>query len=185
MLGSVSLVFNQTGTKLWWANVYTPGAQISCNAHSHIPQSLRWRQNGCDGVSNHQPHDCLPDQSKHQSSASLAFVWVIHRSPVNSPHKWPVTRKMFPFDDGIMMRIPDVCIFLLQNAALWDSFVMHCGICELGILDGFTGKDKVKRPGFAASCLCGWHRGLIACLLQVGMMWSWNLFSVYIMCGYD
>ena len=42
------------------------------------------------------------DQRKHQSSASLAFVWGIHRRPVNSPHKWPVTRKMFPFDDVIM-----------------------------------------------------------------------------------
>ena len=42
------------------------------------------------------------DQSKHQSSASLAFLWGIHRGPVNSPHKWPVTRKMFPFDDVIM-----------------------------------------------------------------------------------
>ena len=44
------------------------------------------------------------DQSKHQSSASLAFVWEIHRWPVNFPHKWPVTRKMFPFDDVIMIR---------------------------------------------------------------------------------
>ena len=42
------------------------------------------------------------DQRKHQSSASLAFVRGIHRSPVNSPHKWPVTRKMFPFDDVFM-----------------------------------------------------------------------------------
>ena len=42
------------------------------------------------------------DQRKHQSSASLAFVWGIHRGPVNSLHKWPVTRKMFPFDDVIM-----------------------------------------------------------------------------------
>ena len=42
------------------------------------------------------------DQSKHQSSASLAFVWGIHRGQVNSPHKGPVTRKMFPFDDVIM-----------------------------------------------------------------------------------
>ena len=42
------------------------------------------------------------DQSKHQSSASLAFVRGIHRRPVNSPHKWPITRKMFPFDDVIM-----------------------------------------------------------------------------------
>ena len=43
------------------------------------------------------------DQRKHQSSASLAFVWGNHRGPVNSPHKWPVTRKMFPFDDVIMV----------------------------------------------------------------------------------
>ena len=35
------------------------------------------------------------DQSKHPSSASLAFVWGIHRGPVNSPHKWPVKRKCF------------------------------------------------------------------------------------------
>ena len=42
------------------------------------------------------------DQRKHQSSASLAFGWGIHRGPVKSPHKWPVTRKMFPFDDVIM-----------------------------------------------------------------------------------
>ena len=42
------------------------------------------------------------DQRKQQSSASLAFVRGIHRRPVNSPHKWPVTRKMFPFDDVIM-----------------------------------------------------------------------------------
>ena len=42
------------------------------------------------------------DQRKHQSSASLAFVRGIHQWPVNSPHKWPVTRKMFPFDDVIM-----------------------------------------------------------------------------------
>ena len=41
------------------------------------------------------------DQRKHQSSASLAFVRGIHREPDNSPHKGPVTRKMFPFDDVI------------------------------------------------------------------------------------
>ena len=41
------------------------------------------------------------DQRKHQSSASLAFV----RGPVKSPHKWPVTRKMFSYDDVIMQPI--------------------------------------------------------------------------------
>ena len=47
------------------------------------------------------------DQRKHQSSAaSLAFVWGIHRRQLNYPHKWPVRRKMFPFDDVIMSHGP-------------------------------------------------------------------------------
>ena len=48
------------------------------------------------------------DQRKHQSSASLAFVWGINRGPVNSPHKGPVTREMFPFDDVIMITASSV-----------------------------------------------------------------------------
>ena len=48
------------------------------------------------------------DQRKYQSSASLAFVRGIHRWPVNSPHKWPVTRKMFPFHDVIMFGIVEI-----------------------------------------------------------------------------
>ena len=42
------------------------------------------------------------DQRNHQISVSLAFVREIHQWLVNSPHKEPVTRKMFPFDDVIM-----------------------------------------------------------------------------------
>ena len=48
------------------------------------------------------------DQRKHQSSASPGH-WPLcgdHRGPVNSPPKWPVTRKMFPFDDIIMSNHP-------------------------------------------------------------------------------
>ena len=43
------------------------------------------------------------DQRKQQSSTSLAFVQGIHQWPVNSPHKGPVTLKMFPFDDVIFI----------------------------------------------------------------------------------
>ena len=43
------------------------------------------------------------DQRKHRSSASLVFVWGIQRGRVNSPHKWPVTCRIFPFDDVIML----------------------------------------------------------------------------------
>ena len=78
------------------------------NTHGCNTWTLQWRHNGRDSVSNHQPRECLlirlirQDQRKHQSSASLAFVRGIHRRPVNSPHKGPVMRKMFPFDDVIM-----------------------------------------------------------------------------------
>ena len=68
------------------------------------------------------------DQRKHQSSASLAFVLGIHRGPVNSPHKWPVTRKMSPFDDVIMCLAP--------KGALLPSF--NLGISLNVVPDGLT-----------------------------------------------
>ena len=58
------------------------------------------------------------DPRKHQSSASLAFVRGIHRSPVNPPHKWPVMRKIFPFDDVVMWPIV-------------YHFYQRCGVCSL------------------------------------------------------
>ena len=48
-------------------------------------------------------------QRKHQSSASLAFVWGIHRWPVNSPHKWPVTRMTSSCRNTIENKCPPVC----------------------------------------------------------------------------
>ena len=93
--------------------------------------TLQWRHNGCDSVSNHHPPDCLLNRwfrrrskrtsklrvtglcagnspgvgefpAQLASNASKAFVRGLHRWPVNSPPEWPVTRKMFPFDDVIM-----------------------------------------------------------------------------------
>ena len=40
-----------------------------------------------------------------QSSVSLVFVRGIHRWPVNSPHKGPVTRETFPFNEVILARL--------------------------------------------------------------------------------
>ena len=57
------------------------------------------------------------EQRKYQSSASLAFVRGIHRWPVNSPHKGPVTRKMFPFDN--------VTDMVLLRTIIHPSIPMH------------------------------------------------------------
>ena len=71
--------------------------------------SLHWRHSDHDDVSNHQPHGCLLNRlfrrrSKKTSKLRVTgfFVWN-SPGPVNSPHKGPVTRKMFPFDDVIMV----------------------------------------------------------------------------------
>ena len=59
------------------------------------------------------------DQRKHQSSVSLTFVRRIHRGPMNSPHKRPVTRKMFPFDDAIMNSPP------LDTRHAYEQIALH------------------------------------------------------------
>ena len=76
------------------------------------------------------------DQRKHQNCASLAFVWGIHRGPgtprgpVNSPHKWSVTRDMFPFDDVIM------CQTMHPQAQCFYTF--HNTHCPHGSQQGYS-----------------------------------------------
>ena len=71
--------------------------------------SLHWRHNGHCDVSNHQPQSCLLSGLFRRRSAKISKLRVtglcVRNSPgpVNSPHKGPVTRKMFPFDDVIML----------------------------------------------------------------------------------
>ena len=75
-----------------------------------LPPPLQWRHNERDGGSNHRVSIVCSivcsgaDLRKHQRSASLAFGRGIHWSPVDSPHKGPVTRKMFPIFDVIISK---------------------------------------------------------------------------------
>ena len=85
------------------------------------------------------------DERKHQSPASLAFVRGIHWGPVNSRHKWPATRKIFPFDGVIMCKklallrwshiitqpsITSYCIYWPQNhvrhIVIWLMSIKKC-----------------------------------------------------------
>ena len=89
-------------------------------------QTLQWRHNGLDGVSNHSTSLTIvysavysgADQTKNPSSASPAFVQGFHRGPVYFPHKGPVTRKMFPFHDVIIFYLPytyEITVFQLNS----------------------------------------------------------------------
>ena len=79
---------------------------------------LQWHHNGRNGVSYH-------DQTKHQSSASLAFGRRIHRRPVIFPHKGPVTREMFPFDDVIMNTVPQCYVPFYFTACEWKLLIKN------------------------------------------------------------
>ena len=95
-------------------------------------------------------------QRKHQSSASLAFVRGIHRSPMDSPHKGPVTRKMFPFDDVTMYMY--VC-----NGADWSlSKTLDWLIMIIILLCRIWGRGWVKRDELYTNmkkyfCYLLWH----------------------------
>ena len=73
------------------------------------------------------------DHRNHQRSASLVCVRGIHRWPVNSPHKGPVTRKMFPFDDVIMLSTHQ-----LVPLEYHESLLCCCTIASCHIIDFFN-----------------------------------------------
>ena len=115
----------------------------------YILFSLQWHYNGYDDIVSQSTSLTIvysivysdADQRKHQSSASLAFVRGIHQGPVNSPHKWPVTQKMFPFDDVIMTSmgygvsgetlISNIFIF---GAMYWSEQLRFLGVLSVTLI---------------------------------------------------
>ena len=73
-----------------------------------------------------QPFIRAQIKENNQSSASLAFVRGIHQGPVNSPHKWPVTLKMFPFDDVILCIIFSVQWIRIRNHEWTEKKTCKC-----------------------------------------------------------
>ena len=83
-------------------------------------------------------------QTKYQSSKSSFFVRGIHRWPVNSPHKGPVTRKMFPFDNVIMTSwhiyiYMCVCVFCCAMTSCLD---VHHHMLEVWRLMNYVIRHK-------------------------------------------
>ena len=75
---------------------------------AHVSGALRWRHNERDGVSNHQPHDCLLNRLFRRRWKKTSKLHV---------HNGPVTRKMFPFDDVIMW---------WPHSTTWTFYLYKC-----------------------------------------------------------
>ena len=97
----------------------------------------RWRLKSPAPRSFTQLFYSVADQRKHQRSASLAFVRGFHRWPVNSPHKGPVTREMFPFDDVIML------FFWRHDMEMLSTLLALCEWDPL-VPSGFRATEKAR-----------------------------------------
>ena len=104
------------------------------------PQSLLWRHNGHEGVSNHQHHHCLLNRLFRRRSKKTSKLRITALCAGNSqgtgefPAKWPVTRKMSPFDDVIMLCIDMEWVATVTADFIWkvcafvfpQSFDLQC-----------------------------------------------------------
>ena len=106
--------------------------QCSCISTASLLWSLQWRHNDHDGVWNHQPYDCLLNRlfrRRWKETSKLRITGLCAgNSPVHSPHKGPVTWKMFPFDDALMCMqyqyIQD-CIIQWTIIIAWSILTLH------------------------------------------------------------
>ena len=112
------------------------------------------------------------DERKHQSSASLAFVKGKHRWPVDAPHKGPVTRKMFPFDD--------VIIWSIIKLEIATHFLFHPVLINNFTVVGFSNPCNLIKKNCLLSEKPEIHfKGKITC------HWSVDIFQFsYIICAH-
>ena len=101
------------------------------------------------------------DQRKHQSSASLAFVPGSHRWPMNSPHKWPVTREMFPFDNVIMHDVNFGSIARSREVTKPRVWVVNFVISSWHLTCVFAGFLLQGIWDFIAQAHVSWHRDFV------------------------
>ena len=141
----------ETHTESWWIFLKELAMVVM---ESRYLYPLRWRHNDHEGVSYHQPHGCLLNRlfrrrSKKTSKLRVTGLCVGNLlGTVYSPHKGPVTRKMFSFDDVIMQI--DVRFHRHQN----DGF-------QIGYHDFFS--IFYKKQIYFSACR-GYRIGFTHCL---------------------
>ena len=95
------------GIRLWLSDICGT-IQDDKTSVTKIDTALLWRHNDLDGVSSHQPHDCLLNplfMCISKKTSKLRFIGLCAgNSPITGElsTQRAVTQKMFPFNDVIM-----------------------------------------------------------------------------------
>ena len=181
-----------------WYNTESHLGTITKGENSVVCVPLQWRHNGQDGVSNHQPHESLLNPSFKRKSKKPSKVRATGlcagNSPVNSPHKGSVTRKMFPFDDVIMnyLKLNVNMIYVLCSVKAFTSWNNLCSVIYWTLQEIFEEYISWRIQGpcshkFARKCaeelakslLFGGHKSQnrISIIINI-MIWSnWPLMA--------
>ena len=120
-------------------NCFPPMLNKSSSWRDPMEHSALWRHNERDGVSKHRRHAWLFNRFLRRRSKKTSKLRVtglcrgIHQWSVDSPHKGPVTRKMFSFDDVIMYTVcswymPSKLDSVIVNDVFYDSVKTHRGL---------------------------------------------------------
>ena len=106
--------------EIYWGNCWLFNILLSNTVTS---QWARWRLN-------HRRPDCLLSRLFRRGSKKTSKLRVIVLCEVDSPHKGPVTRKMFPFDDVIIQSHlkNKVQLYAMFQSALWHGCVIQLAL---------------------------------------------------------
>ena len=121
----------------------------SRSSSSRLTQiSLQWRHNGLDGVSNHQPRDCLFSRLIRRRSKKTSKLRVTGLCAGNSPvagefpaHKWPVTRKISiwwrhnDFSTKAASVSADMIWYFVSSVRCYTREIQHIYICIYIFID--------------------------------------------------
>ena len=94
----------------------------------------------------------------------LFQTWISHR-PISNP---TMHQRNIPPCTILSQRCANMCTFLLQNGALWDTRLVHCGICVTGLLHIHKQWNAITHPwtnlkcGSAKLLLKLWHGWVIS-----------------------
>ena len=104
---------------------------LSLSRRSVFGVTLQWRHNGCDGVSDHQPHDCLLNRLLRRRSKKTPTLRVTDLCAWNSPvtGEFPSQMARNAENDSIWWRYQEVtCLFKIRDQ---DSFSSQVNFREI------------------------------------------------------
>ena len=111
----VTVTLTETRESLWRQHVVTDDTVVKCYDITVASQWASWRLKSLVSrlfaqafVQAHVKENAKAPRHWPLHGEFTGDRWGIHRCPMDSPHKGPVTREMFPFDN-VIMKSSDQC----------------------------------------------------------------------------